>query len=154
MILGRSKVGKAVFAGRDFVKGEMIIEFTGPLLKKKDLPKRLKPEDDRYVQISKDEFMGASDDFDDYINHSCDPNSGLKEIKGKLILFTIKDIKKGEEITWDYSTTMAEDDWVMACKCGGPNCRKKIGDFKDLPKDLQQKYIQLGIVPQFALDEA
>ena len=65
---------------------------------------------------------------------------------------SIKDIKKGEEITWDYSTTMDEDKWEMDCVCQSKNCRKRIKDFKYLPKEIQQKYIKLGIVPDYILE--
>ncbi len=81
LIIGKSIAGKAVFARRNFKKGERIIDFKGKLIKRDDLPKIVKPEDDRYIQIGKDKFMGASGDYDDYFNHSCNPNSGVK-IKG------------------------------------------------------------------------
>ncbi len=118
LILGQSKSGKAVFANKDFKKGEEIIEFKGQPMKGNELPKLTSPEDDRYVQIGKDRYLGPSGDFDDFFNHSCDPNSGLKFESERVILIAIKDIKKGEEITWDYSTTMDEDEWKMDCLCG------------------------------------
>jgi len=46
---------------------------------------------------------------------------------------------------------MAEDYWEMDCRCGAKNCRGKIRDFKYLPRDLQERYINLGIVPDFVL---
>jgi SET domain-containing protein len=58
-----------------------------------------KPEDDRYVQVDKNKYLGPSGDFDDLVNHSCNPNSGLKIKNKKAILIAIKNIKKGEEIT-------------------------------------------------------
>lgn len=89
------------------------------------MPKLIKPEYDRYIQVGEDKYLGPSGDFDDFINHSCDPNSGI-QIKGKkVVLLAIKDIKQNEEITWDYSTTMDEDDWEMDCQCGCLKCRKK-----------------------------
>ncbi|MCX6814076.1 MAG: SET domain-containing protein-lysine N-methyltransferase [Candidatus Aenigmarchaeota archaeon] len=70
-----------------------------------------------------------------YVNHSCNPNTGVKDDRE---LFAIKNIKADEQITFDYSTVMDEDDWEMDCKCGSRNCRKRIRDFKYLPKSLQK----------------
>ena|SRR3989344_4970515 len=152
LILGQSENGKAVFANKDFKKGEEITEFNGNLFTYEQLPKPYGEVDDHYVQINKNLYMGPSDNLDDFFNHSCNPNSGLK-IKGKrVILVAIKDIKKGEDITWDYSTTMDEDDWELDCMCKSKNCRKRIRDFKYLPKEIQQKYIKLGIVPKYILE--
>jgi hypothetical protein len=152
LILGQSKLGKAVFANKNFKKDEEIIEFRGKLLKRRNLPKLVKPEDDRYIQVGKDEYLGPSKSYDDFFNHSCNPNSGIKIIKRKVVLITIKNIKRGKEITWDYSTTMDEDEWEMDCLCNEKNCRKRIKDFKYLPKKIKQKYIKLKIVPKYVLE--
>jgi len=150
LILGQSKLGKAVFANKDFKKGEEIIEWKGSVLSKEELPLIRTAEDDRFTQIGKDKYIGESGELDDFFNHSCNPNAGLL-FEEKILLIAIKQIKKGDEITWDYSTTMDEDDWEMDCLCESKNCRKKIRDFKYLPKEIQQKYIKLGIVPKYIL---
>jgi len=93
--------------------------------------------------------MGPSGEVDDFFNHSCDPNAGLKITVTKAVLIAIKDISPGQEITWDYSTTMDEDDWEINCNCGSNNCRGKIRDFKYLPPEIQQKYLTLDIVPEY-----
>ena len=72
--------------------------------------------------------------------------------KNQAILVAIKNIQKGEEITLDYSTTMDEDDWELDCQCPSKNCRKKIRDFKYVPKEVQRRYIILGIVPKYILE--
>ncbi len=152
LILGQSKNGKAVFANKSFKKGEKIIEFRGKLFTYGQLPTSYDEAEDHYVQIDKNLYIGPSKELDDFFNHSCNPNSGLK-IEGKrAILITIKNIKKSEEITWDYSTTMDEDDWELDCVCRSENCRKRIKDFKYLPKDIQQKYIKLGVIPKYILE--
>lgn len=103
-------------------------------MKRKELPELVTPEDDRYIQVGKDKYLGPSGDYDDFFNHSCNPNSGIKIKGNRVILIAIKNIKKGKEITWDYSTTMDEDEWEMCCMCKIKNCRKIIRDFKYLPK--------------------
>lgn len=153
LILGKSKLGKTIFANKNFKQGEEIIEIKGPQMKREELPDLITPEDDRYIQVGENTYLGSSGDFDDFFNHSCDPNSGVKINGRKVILIAIRNIKKGEEINWDYSTTMDEDDWEMDCMCQSKKCRKRIRDFKYLPKKIQQKYIKLGIVPKYILEK-
>ena len=111
LFLKKTKFGKGVFAGRDFKKGEEIIEFKGRLMRKEELLPLNNPEDDRYLQVGLEVYIGPSNEMDDLINHSCNPNSGIKKIEDRFILIAIRNIRGGEEITWDYSTTMAEDNW-------------------------------------------
>jgi hypothetical protein len=44
---------------------------------------------------------------------------------------------------------MDEDDFEMPCRCGAPNCRGLVRDFKHLPDDLKSRYASLGIVPAY-----
>ena len=88
--------------------------------------------EDHYVQIDRNLYMGPSGGADDFFNHSCNPNAGLK-IKGRdVFIVAIKNILKGNEVAWDYSTTMDETDWEMTCACGSRNCRHRIRDFRFL----------------------
>lgn len=151
LILKDSKNDKGVFANRDFKKGEFIKEFKGKLFTSKQLPYPYDKVKDHYVQIGSNLYLGPSGNIDDFFNHSCNPNSGLKIDNNKVILIAIKKIKKGEEMTWDYSTTMDEDDFEMNCYCQYKNCRKRIRDFKYLPKKIQKNYIILGIVPKYII---
>jgi len=80
------------------------------------------------------------------INHSCNPNSGIKCDK---ILVSVKNIEKDEQIFYDYSTTMDEDSFTMQCDCREPDCRKIVKDFKYLPAKTREKYLKLGIVQNF-----
>ncbi len=146
--LVKTKLGKAVYANKKFEKGEEIIEFKGELIEYDNLPKKV----DHYIQIGKTLNMGPSGDFDDFINHSCNPNCGLIVNDTKVTLIAITQIRKDEEISFDYSTTMDEDDWEMDCLCEDKECRKRIRDFKYLPKEVQDKYIKLGIVPKFIIE--
>jgi hypothetical protein len=85
-----------------------------------------------------------------YFNHCCEPNCGVRP---DLMLVSLQDIKKGEELRWDYSTSMLEHHWTMVCSCNKPTCRKVIRDFDTLPKALQQKYIAMNIVQKFIVKQ-
>ena len=56
-----------------------------------------------------------------YINHSCDPNCETDIVRGKIWISAIKDIKKGEELSYDYGYDMHcfED---HPCRCNSKNC--------------------------------
>lgn len=76
------------------------------------------------------------------INHSCDPNLGVKNNKnGGYDFIAIKEIKVGDELTWDYCTTEYCSISIKGqCLCGSSICREKITGFVGLPKDLIKKY--------------
>ena len=56
-----------------------------------------------------------------YINHSCDPNTYMRRAYRKVELYTLRSIKKGEELTCDYGET--HHDGKLPCGCGASNCR-------------------------------
>jgi hypothetical protein len=65
-----------------------------------------------------------------YFNHSCDGNLGFNE-EGDFA--TRKNIRRGEELTYDYALAESNPDFHMECKCGASNCRGIItgNDWRD-----------------------
>jgi SET domain-containing protein len=54
-------------------------------------------------------------------NHSCDPNSAFDDA-GMLVV--LREIAKGEEITYDYlEHPIPASPWNFKCLCGSGNCR-------------------------------
>lgn len=61
------------------------------------------------------------------INHSCKPNCGIYTYKGHTLYFTLKKIKKGEELTVSYMLSPKDRDCnpcTHACYCQSKICRK------------------------------
>jgi hypothetical protein len=85
-----------------------------------------------------------------YTNHSCAPNAAIKD---DYRLIALTDIQPNEQICFDYSTTMSEDNWTMECRCGADNCRGTIRDFGELPVDLQRRYLEMNVVQSFIVNE-
>tara|TARA_X000000368_G_C23054332_1_gene723128 strand:+ start:3692 stop:4219 length:528 start_codon:yes stop_codon:yes gene_type:complete len=56
-----------------------------------------------------------------FINHSCDPNCETDIIRGRIWISAIKDIKKGDELTYDYGYDMYSFE-EHPCRCGSKNC--------------------------------
>lgn len=77
-----------------------------------------------------------------HINHSCEPNAGMKN---EITLIAIRDIAKGEEILLDYAFVDADIgktiiNETIVCNCGSKTCRK-VQDGKSWKnKNLQKKY--------------
>jgi len=127
--------GKALYALEDIEKDEEIATFDGDIFwaeKCTDLPKDIA---DHAIQIAEHEWQ-ESHGFARFINHSCDPNCG---IRGRTTLVAMKKIKKGEELTWDYDMT-EDSDWRMDCKCGTVACRKVIGAYANTPQTVRDAY--------------
>lgn len=108
ILVKESRYGKGVFANRDFAKGEPIKQVEGKRCFYSELPFPYTV--DYHIQVGKGLYFDPYN-RDKYWNHSCDPNAGLIILESgeKLVMVAIKDILKGEEITFDYSTTMAEN---------------------------------------------
>lgn len=139
--------GRGVFTDAAISAGALLIEFTGPLLRYiETTPETLA------LQIGPDLYLGGSGGPDDCVNHSCAPNSGLVIRGTDVKLIAIRDIAAGEELFFDYSTTMDEDDFELDCACGQAACRGRIRDFKHLPADLRRRYQALGVVPEHNLE--
>jgi SET domain-containing protein len=150
--LGNTKhKGKGVFAKIDIKKGTAILEFAGKVVDRKWLEEKNSLRIENHsMQIGPNKFFGPSKKIDDYINHSCNPNCYV-EIKGRrVMLVSLRNLKQGEELNWDYSTTIWHDGWTMRCHCGSKNCRHIIGNFSYLPEKTKKKYIRLGMVPKYA----
>ncbi len=143
--------GKGVFAAEDIHAEEEILQFGGPIIGLEELPKPYTAQDDYYLQIGANMFLGPSGKLDDYINHSCTANTVVIFDSGVIKLVAIIFIPAGNQITYDYSTTMDNFWWEMECACGSENCRRKVKNFLDLSEQLQSKYINMGIVPEYIL---
>lgn len=147
--VGQTHLGKAVFAARAFAEGAPLLEFTGRRLPAGKVPGAMRGDTDRYVQVTPDHFMGPSGRLDDLVNHSCDPNAGLRFTDVGVFLVAIRDIAAGEEVTWDYSTTLVESNWHMICGCRAPGCRRVIGNFATIDPDRQQYYRARNLVAPY-----
>jgi hypothetical protein len=101
------------------------------------------------LQIGPDLYLDLEDPGR-LVNHSCEPNAGVRD---GVVLVALRDLAPGEEILFDYSTTMAEDHWTLDCLCGSPRCRHTIRDFHYLTADEKMTLIRQEIVPGFILSE-
>ena len=142
--------GFGVFAARRIEKDEVIFQFTGPELSFEEIA-----DFSHAIQCDFDRFICASGGVDDYVNHSCNPNCGLRSTSTRgLELFALEPIDVDAELSFDYSTCMELEDPWPTCLCGSPRCRGKVTAFRDLEVALRQSYRDRGALPLFQIEEA
>lgn len=133
-VRGGTKFGNGLFAKENISKDEFVVGFYGmiyPAETALDLPEICR---NHAIQFEEHKFIDSL--LARNINHSCNPNCGLK---GLFDVVAMRDIKAGEELTWDYA--MSEDsNWRMKCKCGEKNCRGIVGAYSLLPEEIRDRY--------------
>ena len=136
--IGKSKIHKkGVILNKDVKTDEIIFRFVGRRIKNELIPWHYGR---TWLQIGYLEFIiPTPGTAGSYLNHSCDPNVG---IKGRNTIVAMRPIKKGEEVTMDYALSDSLPLWHMSCNCGAKNCRKVIKPYQDLSYQRQRKYVK------------
>lgn len=120
--------GRGLFTRRFFPRGERILELQGWYASTDELE-----EDWLVIQVERDRWLcSAGNAADDCCNHSCEPNAGFLE--GEPVLYALRDIAPGEEICWDYATSISIPEWEMECRCGSAHCRGTLRPWDELPE--------------------
>ncbi len=129
--------GKGIFADEDIKKGETVFKLSGPLVRREMRSERESKRFINWIGVGKNLWINPNPTKHRHFNHSCDPNTAI--LKGRTVV-AIRSIKKGEEITFDYSSTDTDPLWRMECKCDSKNCRRVIGSvFLLEPKTFEQR---------------
>ncbi len=121
--------GLGVFTRRAIDKNSFVIECQGVLRHQDEIVDGM-----RALQIGPNTYLAEDPDnpqLDDFINHSCAANLGF--LDGSPKLYALRDIHAGEELFWDYCTSINEPGWQVACQCDAISCRGKIQSYCDLP---------------------
>ena len=126
--------GRTLLANKDIGKGTVVLRLKGIIKKCSEAA----PES---VQIDHNKFIDSKYYYiEDYINHSCEPN--VKIDFKKLNFIGLRDIRKGEEITYNYLTTeynLVKDKLDFDCNCDSKNCFGRIKGFKFLTETKRLK---------------
>jgi SET domain-containing protein len=134
-----SRGGWAVYASSPLLAGELVSLWGGRIVRARELDRGMPRFTERVLQVDEDLYLLTAEakEPNDCFNHSCDPNLGFF---GQIGLVAMKDIRDGEEITFDYAMSDGGPYDEFECLCGSPNCRKKItGNDWKLP-ELWNKY--------------
>jgi hypothetical protein len=146
--------GRGVFAEDDIRQGELVHRMGGRRVSLMRCVWELATgaiRIDDPLSIRKYTYL-VLDDVSIRFNHCCQANSG---IANEVDLVALRDIARGEEITFDYSMTVRRSLytalWRMPCNCGSPMCRKEIGDVRSVPPQHLQRYLRAGALQDFIL---
>jgi uncharacterized protein len=127
--------GVGVFASENIPAGTRVIEFGGRPRWIWNIPKWAW---DHCFQVGYDRYLVPRPGSAGWsINHSCDPNCW---IRGERSIETMREVRRGEELTFDYSTNVGWGDYSMACECGARNCRGVVKCYRRLSEELKRRY--------------
>jgi len=147
--------GKGTFTRRKIPANTRILEFTGDRVMRAVVDQaQSEGGHDSFLQIGEDSFIGSSGKMDDYVNHSCDPNCGLEFADDRIYLLSIKPVKRGEELTFDYATSQKSFPFRFHCRCGSQDCRGEIGDYSEIPDYRKIFYHSMGIIAPYLMQPA
>ncbi len=133
----KSKVhGKGIIATENIKKNTKIIQYIGEKVTKREGDKRSEKRINKYLnsETTGSVYIFELDNKYDidgsvlynkarYINHSCEPNCEVDITNGEIWISSIKKIKKGDELSYDYGYEFNKNDFRdHRCKCGAKEC--------------------------------
>ncbi|XP_021841738.1 histone-lysine N-methyltransferase ASHH2 isoform X2 [Spinacia oleracea] len=120
-------------------EGKFLIEYVGEVLDLQSYEARQRDYAAKghkhfyFMTLNGNEVIDASakGNLGRFVNHSCDPNCRTEKwvVNGEICvgLFASRNIKKGEELTFDYNYVRVFGAAVKKCHCGSRKCRGYIG---------------------------
>ncbi len=143
--------GHGVFAISKIKKNTKIIQYIGEKVTRSEGNRRSEKRIKKYLnsnktgsvyifELNKKYDIDGSPSYNKarYINHSCSPNCEIDIINDEIWIKSIKNIKKDEELSYDYGYSFDMNDYKdHTCKCGSKNCIGFIISSDDWPKYLK-----------------
>jgi SET domain-containing protein len=106
----------------DIPKGTIVLEYTGERITKEEGDERYNGRSFTYLfGIGNGKMVIDGHGMAMFVNHSCQPNCEVDEVKGRIFIKALRKIKSGEELTYDYWLYDGDDD--APCYCGKRRCR-------------------------------
>lgn len=127
--------GRGLFCKKTIEAGEMVIEYSGNVIRSVLTDKRERYYDGKGIGC----YMFRIDDYEvvdatvhgnaaRFINHSCEPNCYSRVItvdsQKHIVIFALRRIYCGEELTYDYKFPIEDASNKLPCNCGTKKCRK------------------------------
>ncbi|MFM2348830.1 MAG: hypothetical protein RL654_3583 [Pseudomonadota bacterium] len=127
--------GRGVFAEVAIAPGEIILQYAGEVIDWEEALRRhprdpADPNHTFYFHLEDGRVIdgGVRGNSARWINHACDPNCESEETEGRIFIRALRDIARGEELSFDYRLVIdarhtAKLKKAYACCCGSPKCR-------------------------------
>jgi hypothetical protein len=125
ILVGKSTIhGTGVFARKRIPQRTRIIEYTGDVLNRKESLKRDKAQKlaGKFYMFAIDKKRcvdGSTGGDAKFINHGCAPNCFYHRSGSHIWIYALRDIRKGEELTYDYKIS---EKGKYVCLCDAENC--------------------------------
>ena len=118
---------RGLYASKNIKAGEKIIEYIGKIISNKEVERNPKFDNSKDIylfDLNKRFSLDGNYEWNTarLINHSCDPNCEVNGKGLKLWISAIRNIKKGEELSYDYGFSFDKDYKQFPCKCGKKSC--------------------------------
>lgn len=116
----KSSAGLGLFTESPIPREKFIIEYFGPILTREQADEK----GGKYLfEINSRSVIDGSPRYNTarYLNHSCRPNCETDVVKGKVYIYAKRNIKSGEELTYDYGKEYI-DDFIKPYGCKCPKC--------------------------------
>lgn len=115
--------GMGGYARVDIPTETHIIEYVGRKIDKQESLRQCEAENACIFNLDDEFDLDGNVNWNParFINHSCSPNAEAHDIEGRIWIVAVRDIKAGEEITFNYNYDL-EDYREHPCKCGAANC--------------------------------
>jgi len=127
--------GRGVFALKRIPKGARVIEYKGERISHEEANERYtdEPETSTHTMLFTVDDHVVIDatrrgNSARWINHSCSTNCEVTDEAGRIFIDAWRDIRPGEELTYDYNLQLDEPHTRAAkrkffCACGSRRCR-------------------------------
>ncbi len=125
--LGISKIHRwGVYAAEDIPANRKVIEYTGERISRRET--KIRSERTFNYIFTLDAYWSidgsAGGSGAEFINHCCHPNIVSRIVRGHILYYSARPIRKGEELTVDYRFERHVE--KVPCSCGSPHCRGTI----------------------------
>ena len=144
--------GSGLFTVQNIKKGTKIIEYIGDKVTKKEGDKRADKQIKKYKRNKNNGMVyifelnklydidgSVAHNHAKLINHSCNPNCEVEIINNEIWISAIKNIKKNNELSYNYGYSYDTDYVDHICKCGSSKCVGYILDEDHWPKLKKKK---------------
>ncbi|MEP3655765.1 MAG: SET domain-containing protein-lysine N-methyltransferase [Litorimonas sp.] len=140
------KLGLAAYATADILTGTRIAVFTGETYQAETalgLPAIMR---DHAIQVGPQQFVFGYKGLAHRLCHSCDPNCSIRNLTE---IYAVREIKSGEQLTWDYRCS-ENSNWVLQnCLCNSDRCTGSVANFDSLPLKMKSEYLSKSMVSEW-----
>ena len=123
--VAKSKIhGKGVYSIDTIPPRKKIGSLSGEIISKKEARKKAKGlQSVSIVELWNGDALDASVFYNalKFVNHSCQPNTFMRNLGNHVEFYALKQIREGDELTCNYGATHHEG--KKECSCGAPGCR-------------------------------